>query len=655
MVKQHVWIKNLGMAMGLGLLLVMGVRLSVLAEVLLAMPPIDGWTAAGTGEVHQAGDSMAFTLGDTLYYAGGWVGNNPNNPSVDVKMLDLATPESAWVASSPLDSGRFGSAVATHNGYAYLLGGYNSGYLQTISKFDGSVWFPAGDLPDGARAFFAATTLMMDGKAYLYIAGGLPGPTDQVWRSPIENGELVGWLRQPVLPQELSGLGLVSYQNCLFAVGGKDALGQPHAEIYAAPVGNGGQVGAWNQVDYINRSQSTPLAFSGVVIHHNKLYILGGETPGNGYSNQGFSVTVNADCTLGNDWQTFAMPGAPAEGLRRMAVAARWGDIYGELYIIGGQTANGYSDAAWRTTLPTPDPDLTLRKSAQVQDGEFDYGQLITYTLAYHNPWENPKGHTNVTITDTVPVSTTFVSASSDITPTGEGLLSWPIGNLAPEESGEASFTVQVDTSNLAWTLSGDITVTGEITRGQDPQSSIMLGPEVISTLAYAPTGTVRTTEGIILATTVPTQIFPVTVTGTAGALLEYAYQPRPPQVLVRVPGPITQPGYITITYCISETFTPKAMSPLWIELSDVMYQTQTAELAFTQEGYTVPVTCSPPSTMLLNSHPKSISSIAPDIIIRNQAWICSDELPGCQASNETVTRYWPYQIYLPLTLRNIE
>jgi len=182
-----------------------------------------------------------------------------------------------------------------------------------------------------------------------------------------------------------------------------------------------------------------------------------------------------------------------------------------------------------------------------------------------------------------------------------------------------------------------------------------MLGPEVISTLAYAPTGTVRTTEGIILASTVPTQIFPVTVTGTAGALLEYAYHPRPPQVLVRVPGPITQPGYITITYCISETFTPKAMSPLWIELSDVMRQTQTVELAFTQEGYTVPVTCSPPSTMLLNPHPKSISSIAPDIIIRNQAWICSDELSGCQASNETVTRYWPYQIYLPLTLRNIE
>lgn len=641
--RQCVWMKHLGLAMGLGLLLMAGFRLAVFAEDLRAKSSISEWLPAGTGTVHQAGDSMAFILNNTLYYAGGWTGD-PTKPLADVKALNLATK--TWESLSSLTPGRFGSAVATHNGYAYLLGGYSSGYLKTISKFDGSDWSPAADLPGGARAFFAATTLMVDNKAYLYIAGGLPGPTNQVWRSPIENGVLVGWLQQPVLPNELLGLGLAPYQNCLFAVGGKDASGQPRAEIYATQVGADGQVEAWLPAGYINRSQSTPLAFAGVVAHHNKLYILGGETSGNGYSNKGFSVTLNANCTLGNDWQTFDMPGQT--GLRRMAVATRWGEIYGELYIIGGQTATGYSSAAWQTTLPTPDPKLTLRKTAQVAgDFEHGYGELITYTLTYHNPWVNPNGHTGIFITDTVPVSTTFVAASSGITPTN-GVLRWEIGDLLPGESGVVTFTVQVDDlPNLSWALSGEITITGQITGSLD--ASIMLGPGVESVVVYDG----QTVEGAIIAVTLPPQIFPITITGTASPLLEYAYQEAQSRVLVRVPGPIVQPGHITITYCISETFIPKAMPPLQVTLFDVMHQTTTTEIAFAQEGYMVPVTCSPPGTALPKPHPQDVSPLTHRVVIRNTAWICSDQLEHCQVSNETDTRYRPYKIYLPLTMHN--
>jgi uncharacterized repeat protein (TIGR01451 family) len=69
-------------------------------------------------------------------------------------------------------------------------------------------------------------------------------------------------------------------------------------------------------------------------------------------------------------------------------------------------------------------------------------GDLLTYTLTYTVTGEEVAP--NVVVTTSVPLSTTFVSATGGVTPADE-VLTWTLGNLTPPASGQVSLTVQAD------------------------------------------------------------------------------------------------------------------------------------------------------------------------------------------------------------------
>ncbi len=88
-------------------------------------------------------------------------------------------------------------------------------------------------------------------------------------------------------------------------------------------------------------------------------------------------------------------------------------------------------------------------------------GGLLTYTLAAVN--NSTIALTNVLITDTVPVSTSFVSASSPFSgPDANGVVTWSLGVLNPNTSATRTMVVQVDSlapvgsviTNTAWVTS---------------------------------------------------------------------------------------------------------------------------------------------------------------------------------------------------------
>ncbi|ABE51081.1 PEF-CTERM sorting domain-containing protein [Methanococcoides burtonii] len=91
-------------------------------------------------------------------------------------------------------------------------------------------------------------------------------------------------------------------------------------------------------------------------------------------------------------------------------------------------------------------------------------GSQITYNLSYINT--NPTGVTNVEITDTIPVGTTFVSATGSYVESA-GVVTWTIGDLVSGESGSVTMTVQ-ESSGVLRTITNDATIDSD----QTPQTT---------------------------------------------------------------------------------------------------------------------------------------------------------------------------------------
>src|SRR5437867_4151325 len=92
------------------------------------------------------------------------------------------------------------------------------------------------------------------------------------------------------------------------------------------------------------------------------------------------------------------------------------------------------------TTTVTSAPVLTV--SATDAPDPVAAGGTITYTLAYSNTGNS--GATGVVLSDTVPVNTTFVSATGGGS-LSAGTVTWSIGALAAGGSGSVTLTVRVN------------------------------------------------------------------------------------------------------------------------------------------------------------------------------------------------------------------
>jgi uncharacterized repeat protein (TIGR01451 family) len=106
--------------------------------------------------------------------------------------------------------------------------------------------------------------------------------------------------------------------------------------------------------------------------------------------------------------------------------------------------ANALSATALATTTVWSSHALTVTKAAA--PNPVQAGAILTYTIAYTVTGNEPA--VNALVTDAVPVSTVFRSASGGISPVG-GVLTWTLGTRYPPASGLLTFTVQV-TSPLA-------------------------------------------------------------------------------------------------------------------------------------------------------------------------------------------------------------
>ncbi|HET7090951.1 MAG TPA: SdrD B-like domain-containing protein [Anaerolineae bacterium] len=184
-------------------------------------------------------------------------------------------------------------------------------------------------------------------------------------------------------------------------------------------------------------------------------------------------------------------------------------------------------------------------------------GRLLTYTLLVTN--SGPAAATTVMITDSVPVSTTYVSGScsgGSACGLGDGVVAWVVASIAPSSTAAVTFTVQVTTG-----LVSGATIVNQNYGVLSTQTNYLAGPPETTTVFNAaaivtgrayddangngvPDGGEAGIPGVTV--TLPGALQPVTVTNASGQYTFRLEQAGPISVSAELPTP--PPDYFRTT-----------------------------------------------------------------------------------------------------------
>ena len=132
----------------------------------------------------------------------------------------------------------------------------------------------------------------------------------------------------------------------------------------------------------------------------------------------------------------------------------------------------GNNSSSWETTVGAP--ELVVDKQAPAVGV---IGESLTYTLIVNN--QGSADAANVTVTDTLPISTTYVSDDSGVTPTNPsaGVYVWNLGTLAAAGSRTFHVTAATDAgianaTNLINQMTASTTTPGDNQAGNSDQAT---------------------------------------------------------------------------------------------------------------------------------------------------------------------------------------
>jgi len=226
-------------------------------------------------------------------------------------------------------------------------------------------------------------------------------------------------------------------------------------------------------------------------------------------------------------WPTFSLPGSGAFTTRLVTVTVNNPLPAGTTAITNTATVaddgtNGADPTPGNNTTTDVDtitaaPDLTITKTDGV--ASTTPGSTLVYTLTVTNVGNI--GATGVLVTDTIPVNTTFVSASNSGV-FGSGLVTWPTFSLAGGGASITRFVTVTVNSPLpagTTTITNTATVTDNGANGADPTPGNNTTTDV-DTITAAPDLTITKTDGVASTTPGSTLVYTLTVTnvGNIGA-----------------------------------------------------------------------------------------------------------------------------------------
>ncbi|MFZ1483704.1 MAG: hypothetical protein WAS36_01695 [Candidatus Saccharimonadales bacterium] len=296
-----------------------------------------GWsttTAFGSARSHPS--SVAYN--GYLYIMGGYNGSYLND--VRYALLNSnGTINGSWNTTSSFTTGRENHTSVVYNGYMYIMGGYNGGFLNDVQ------YAPIN--ANGTLGTWATTTAFTNIReshtsvvynGYLYIIGGNFNGTyvNTVHYAPIDADGTVGsWTATSTFTTARRNHASVVYNGYVYLMGGFGVA--LLNDVQYAPINANGTLGTWATTAAFTTTRQSLTS----VVHNGYLYVIGGV--GGAYYDDVQYAPLNANGTVGT-WATTTT--------FTTARANHASVVYnGYMYVMGGDAGAGYFDTIQKTSF----------------------------------------------------------------------------------------------------------------------------------------------------------------------------------------------------------------------------------------------------------------------------------------------------------------
>lgn len=245
----------------------------------------------------------------------------------------------SWSTLSAVPLARAAHASFALNGVLYVLGGdtgvsFTADVSMVLLSVAGNIraWTASSPLGTAVSGHGAA---VIDG--YAYVTGGYTGTKsiDTVQYAPVNtDGTLGTFGTTTALPAVRNGHATVATSEHLYVIGGWDGV-KRNATVYVAPLSATGGLGSWSTTTALPSPRSNIRA----VIHGGRIYVAGG-WDGTIRFDDVLVAPINADGTLG----TWSVAGTFATGRSQHGVAINDGRFYVFGGLNGAVTPSYFSD-----------------------------------------------------------------------------------------------------------------------------------------------------------------------------------------------------------------------------------------------------------------------------------------------------------------------
>jgi len=411
------------------------------------VPSSNYWESVPSLE-HALSKHSGLYWNDQIYVIGGLPGTETApRPTNDVWRAEIGTDglATAWEVTNSTGLPTFSRAAAVVNdGYIYVVGGHDGQVITGTTYFAQIEVGSDGNTTNWSRSPYLITL----GRDYhqavvfrdrLYVLGGYTrnGEVDEIQVASIgSNGNIGAWQElNGGLKEPLAGFTAVMYRDWLYILGGVHGRVVTDS-VYFARLEN----------DFINKvyTDTTPLPVSMYLLTafvlQDRIFVVGGRAYDQGIAHSCagiWSAEINpANGTLGSWEQEHTLPLALES---HATILVNDGNHVGQVYVIGGEE-DGQDGQRYASVFFWP--LVHLNKEAHPSGIVYPSDQ-ITYTITYSNVGARPLQ--GVIITDTVPVNAQLVSGSiSDGGYSDGSVITWTIGGLSRNATGNASFQVEV-------------------------------------------------------------------------------------------------------------------------------------------------------------------------------------------------------------------
>lgn len=409
--------------------------------------------------------SETTVLNGYLYVIGGRGPDSAGRDTVYYARPDAATGAIAqwYTATAALPYRAFGHEAFAANGRLYVAGGvsntagaggvvpnvFYAAPLTDTGDITTGGWLATEIMPfplyEAAAASFAGQLYSTGGSASALLAGD---PSDYVGAAlPLDSGAIITWVNTSLIhPARFAHAAVVNSDGWIYIIGGTVGSNQP---ITASTVNAGATAGAGG-------AAYAPFGrYTSSIVDLKKNYTLQqlkwtaflGDT-----ASVSLTMRYRHRTALGNwsDWSA-QLPSLGGAGTSTttyaLGQAARYFQYEATFTSTTGLTTPILSRV--EVMYDTPEPPQFLKLADPPGGSSVAAGGRITYTLRYSNTGEAILQ--NVTISDRVPISTTYAPGSIFASPgvvsstSGNPFLAWQVGDLPPHTGGEVGYAVTVD------------------------------------------------------------------------------------------------------------------------------------------------------------------------------------------------------------------